>query len=120
MEAKLYNLDILKITTEDDNEFFVKILSTFLNNNKEMVLKMESAFEGKRLTEIGEIAHKMLGSYKHLEINSLIKPLTDLEGLTIGKTLELPHIKDLIEHIKQDSDEVFRGLEREISEISNL
>lgn len=120
MEPKLYNLDILKITTEDDHEFLVKILNTFLNNNKEMLDRLEQSYSAGNFTEIGEIAHKMLGSYKHLEIKSVIKPLTELEGLATGKHLEQGEIRELIDHIVTDSTEVFKGIEKEISEITNL
>ena len=83
-----------------------------------MITKLHVSFMENRLVDIGDAAHKMLGSYKHLEINSVIKQLTELETLSIGKTLDKQLIKDYIDHITIDSEMVFEGLESEILEIS--
>ena len=85
-----------------------------------MVNKLKTFHQEKNLLQIGEVAHKMLGSYKHLEINSVIPQLTELEGLTTGKNIDLVRISSLIEHITRDSEIVFGDLDIEISEIKNL
>lgn len=85
-----------------------------------MVNKLKSCFKENNLIQIGEIAHKMLGSYKHLEINSVIPQLTELEGLTTGKNIDLGRVNDLILHISKDSENVFSGIETEISQINNI
>ena len=83
-----------------------------------MIAKLQISYQENRLIDIGDAAHKMLGSYKHLEINSTIKQLTELETLSVGKTLEKQLIKDYIDRITIDSEKVFEGLESEIVEIN--
>jgi len=105
---------VLKATTEDDSEFFIKILTTFLENNKEQVAKMKSALESKNFLDVGNFAHKMLSSYKHLEVNLLIDSLTKLEMLSVGHHIEPQEIREMVAFVDLHSKDLFEQIAKEI------
>ena len=119
MGTQLYNLDVLKATTEEDTEFFVKILTTFLENNKEMLVKMKTALKSKNFLEVGNFAHKMLSSYKHLEVNLLIDSLTKLEMLSVGHYIEPREIHEMVAFLDMHSKDLFEQLTKEIELVKN-
>lgn len=114
---RLYNLDVLKATTSGDDEFFVKILSTFLKNNQEALVRIKQSFKMQRYLDVGEAAHKMLSSYKHLEVKSLIPTLSELEGLVNGSVLEEEEMKDMIDYLSEVSEQLFGELQAEIDRV---
>lgn len=113
-EERIYNLEVLKITTDGDDEFLLKILNTFLNNNKELLGKIQEALKTNKLQDIGNFSHKMLSSYKHLEVNLLIDPLTKLESLSLGYSLDPKEIKLLVDYLSYYSVRLFAQIEQEI------
>lgn len=115
----MYNLDVLKATTEEDTEFFIKILTTFLQNNKELLAKMKVAFNNKNFIDVGNFAHKMLSSYKHLEVNLLIDPLTKLETLSVGHRMEPEEIQEIIDFLDLNSKYLFEQIAKEIELVKN-
>lgn len=119
LEAPLYNLDVLKATTEEDTEFLIKILTTFLENNQELLTKMKSALKNKNFIDVGNFAHKMLSSYKHLEVNLLIDPLTKLETLSVGHQIESDKIQEMIDFLDLHSKELFEQISKEIELVKN-
>jgi len=119
LEPSLYNLAVLKMTTAGDDDFLIKVLSTFLNNNKDLIARLHKAFEDKKYLEIGDIAHKMLSSYKHLEVNTIIDALTKLETLTFGGEMLEEDVGRMVRFISVQSKKVFEGIENEIMQIKN-
>jgi len=105
---------VLKATTEDDTEFFIKILTTFLENNNELLEKMKVALKNKNFLDVGNFAHKMLSSYKHLEVNLLIDPLTKLEMLSVGHYIEPQEIHQMVTFLDMHSRDLFEQLAKEI------
>ncbi len=120
MKDRLYNLDVLKATTDGDNEFFIKILSTFLANNKDSLSKMQEAVKTKKTEDVGNFAHKMLSSYKHLEVHLLTDVLARLEGLSLGlgQELSLKEVEGMVAYLSVHSVELFGEIEKEIEKVA--
>ena len=76
-----FSLENLKKSVVDDNDFLIVMLETFVTNTYHSLDKMQSYVAVKDWKKTGEVAHKMLSSYKHLEIIHLIPYLNHLEQL---------------------------------------
>jgi hypothetical protein len=110
---------MLKVTTDGDKEFLIKVLSTFLTNNKESLSNMQASVKTGNQEDIGNYAHKMLSSYKHLEVNTLIEVLTKLEGLSMGFKLGKQETKELVNYLSLYSASLYQEIEKEIEQIRN-
>lgn len=109
----LYNLEQLKQSIHHDGEFLVLMLNTFIQTNSESLANMGLALEKKQWKSVGEIAHKMLSSYRHLSINSLLPALARLEKL-IWEEIPQTDIVDNYGLIKRLSEIIFKMLNEEI------
>lgn len=110
----LYNLEQLKESIHHDGEFLVLMLNTFIQTNKESLANMSLAIEKQQWKAVGEMAHKMLSSYRHLDIKSLLPPLTTLEQLIWN---DIPHniIVNDFSFLKSVSEMIFKKLKEEIN-----
>ena len=111
-QVALYNLYELKRIAKDNNEFFIQMLNTFIKNTTENIEKLEKYLTEKNWVQIGETAHKMLPSFRHLEIRPVISDLMEVKE----KTLINPQPEDippLVEHIIDLAQQVISKLEME-------
>ena len=118
VETPLYNLDVLKMTTDGDKEFLVKILTTFLANNRESLANIKEALIHQDMHEIGVFAHKMLSSYRHLEVNLLIDGLVKLEQMSLGFELGMKEVQEIVDYLSFYSNKLFSELEIEIGQVN--
>ena len=87
-----FSLENLKKSVVGDNDFLIVMLETFVTNTYNSLDKMQSFVAVKDWKATGEVAHKMLSSYKHLEIIHLIPYLNNLEQLIWHE----PSLKEII------------------------
>lgn len=113
-EIKCYNLNQLKQSIHHDGEFLILMLSTFIQTNSESLANMGIAIEKKQWKAVGELAHKMLSSYRHLNIETLLPALAMLEKL-IWEKIPLNTILDNYANIKSVSEDIFNKLKDEIN-----
>ena len=109
----LYNLYELKRIAKDNNEFFVRMLNTFINNTTENLKNLDHYLTEKNWEQIGETAHKMLPSFRHLEIQPVISDLLDVKDKTLDN-LKPEDVPSLVKHISDLSYQVITELEQEI------
>ena len=116
--SHLYNLNSLKKTVSDDTNFLVLMLDIFIETNTESLIKLFDALQSKNWKVAGEISHKMLSSFRHLEINEAIADLMWLERLIWEVQLE-EEIFVRYNRIKTLSQQVFNGLTEDIKLIKS-
>jgi CheY-like chemotaxis protein len=113
-QPKPYNLKELEKMAGQDKDFVSKMLLTFIDNAENTILLLPKLLKAKDWEQIGETAHKILPSYRHLEVNGIVSKLVELKNKTLIKpdheavpslvesTLE--EMKSLVSELKQETD----------------
>jgi len=94
------DLSELKAVTKGNDAFFNEMIDTFVENSQEGMEQFRQALENENWEEIGEVAHRLIPSYKHLKINSLVSDLVEVKshaGVAADKEL----IKNLVDEIEE-------------------
>ena len=100
--APLFNLNELKRIAKNDSGFMQKILNTFIDNSKQGVQDMQTFVKEKNWKQIGETAHRLLPSYRHLEVKSVISDLVEIKS----KTIINPSYREVPKLVKKVSTEI--------------
>jgi CheY-like chemotaxis protein len=80
IHPKLYDLSELKIMSGNKPELIAKMLTTFIENSKQALQKFNDALADKDNELIAETAHKILPSYRHLNVNYIVNILIGLRN----------------------------------------
>jgi PAS domain S-box-containing protein len=91
LSPRIYNLAELKKMSGNDNEMIVKMLNTFVDNTETAIENMVKHLREENWEKIGETAHKILPSFRHLEVNTITSYLLEIKT----KTLISPDYKSL-------------------------
>lgn len=112
-ESRLYNLDELKRIANNNPEFIRKMLNTFIKNSKTGLKDMRENLKKQNWDQVGEIAHKLLPSYRHLDVKTVISDLVEIKT----KTIINPDYQDvpyLIKKVSREMHSVILKLRKEI------
>jgi HPt (histidine-containing phosphotransfer) domain-containing protein len=80
---KLYNLGELKKMSNNDDTFIRQTLIIFLENSEEAIAGFRKSLHERNWKTAGELAHKILPSCRHLEIDSIVSSLIEIKSKTI-------------------------------------
>jgi HPt (histidine-containing phosphotransfer) domain-containing protein len=80
IHPKLYNLSELKKMSGNNPELIAKMLTTFIENSEQALHKFNVALTDKDNELIAETAHKILPSFRHLEVNYIVNKLIELKN----------------------------------------
>ncbi len=78
-----YDLTELKQMAGENQEFIDKMILTFIQNSEDLIEKFRLFLPGEKWEEIGEAAHKVLPSYRHLKIDHIVRILTKIKNKTL-------------------------------------
>ena len=109
----LFNLYELKRITRGNKDIFTKMINTFIGNASDAIQSMQKNLKNKNWKNIGETAHKIIPSYKHLDINTVVSDLMELKI----KTLIAPNYEDvpqLINNVSKSTKKIINLLKQEI------
>ncbi len=81
--GQLYDLSELKAMAKNDKDFLVSMLDTFIENLEEGIANMKNGAEKEDWKLVGEIAHKLVPSFEHLQVTPVVKSLKFLEKVTL-------------------------------------
>jgi hypothetical protein len=81
--TKPYKLDELIKISENDSFFVNQALKIFIENSEEAVRNFGQMLEEENWEQIGETAHRILPSYRHLEVETVIPKLVRLKNKSI-------------------------------------
>ncbi|MDN5214370.1 ATP-binding protein [Fulvivirgaceae bacterium BMA12] len=108
----LYNLDEILQFTGERNESLLEVLESFLYNTKNSLLMMDSGVKNKDWQKVSMMAHKMLPSFQHLQVSSMIPILKKLES--INGHSQSSEIGPLVQKVETGAKEVMKALKKEI------
>jgi PAS domain S-box-containing protein len=119
MSPKSYNLFDLKKMANYDESFIIQALNTFISNAKLAVVNLKHYLEEEDWIEIGETAHRILPSFKHLEVDKVIPKLIELKTKTIIDH-DYYNIRELVLETIQEIQKVIEDMKKEISSLNDL
>jgi hypothetical protein len=109
----IYNLSELQKMTGNNNEFLHHAISIFIQSSEEATLNLKKYLEKEEWIKIGEVAHKVLPSYRHLEVNAVIPKLVELNN-RIRHDESDAGIPALVNEIITESEIVVKELKKEL------
>ena len=110
MSDALYNLTEIRKFADNDNSILVAIIDSFIQNNSLNLFTLKDAIEKHDLHTVRNTAHKMLPSYNHFHIMSIIPELKEMEIVEVAQNNVLLQQYYKIEEVSKD---VFAALESE-------
>lgn len=110
MESSSYNLNEIRKFADNDNAILVAIIDSFIQNNSLNLFTLKDAVEKHDLHVIRNTAHKMLPSYNHFHVMSIIPELKEMEIVQEAQNNVLLQHYYKIEEVSKD---VFAALEAE-------
>ncbi len=113
IHPKNYDLTALRTMSGHDPKTIKKMIATFIESSENALQYFETALSEKDWKSIGETAHKILPSYRHLEVNSIVSKLFDLKN----KTLNPDNIDE--DEIKYFTKMVIRSIKKLLAELRN-
>ncbi|MGF1585261.1 MAG: hypothetical protein ACFCUM_08070 [Bacteroidales bacterium] len=109
----LFNLTELQKMAGNNNEFLHHAVSIFVQSSEEAAANFKKYLEQEEWLKIKEIAHKILPSFRHLEVNTVIPKLVELNN-TISFTDEKAVIPALVKKIINEIKIVVKELKKEL------
>ena len=114
--ALLFDVSEIEKFTSSDKTLVNQILDTFVQVSKENLMKLKDAGEREDYIHVGEIAHRMLSSYRQLKIESASNILLELEKLlyqgneTIAIAADVKAAIAMVENISKDVFDQIRNM----------
>ena len=104
----MYDLSEIKKFADNDNSILVAIIESFIQNNSLNLFTLKDAVEKHDLHVVRNTAHKMLPSYNHFHIMSIVPELKEME---IVEDSSNAHLLSNYYKIEEVSKQVFAALE---------
>lgn len=108
-----YNLDDLRGTTGGNESFFNTMINTFVSNTESNLKMMQHFLHKEDWKNIGEMAHKMIPSCRHLKMYQLVIQLEKIEDLSLRKK-KYGTIPEKVKEFSDTSSKVIEELKNEI------
>ena len=108
----LYDLRELRAVTRKNREFYNEMIQTFISNAQNGIEQIKSAFEKQQWEVIRETAHRLIPSYKHLEVKRVVSDLVELKNRA-EKGPSCDRLSGLIDRIEKETIEVVEQLKQE-------
>jgi len=113
-KPKTYDLsDLLKMA--DGNQPFIRsMLVTFIENSENTIHLFKKYMDEENWMEIGETAHKILPSYKHLKVKNIVSKLIELK-IMILENKKYKKVPNLIKETINSMEELLEDLREEVN-----
>ncbi|MEA3478875.1 MAG: ATP-binding protein [Bacteroidota bacterium] len=111
--TSLYDLNELRSVTKDNPVFFNEMIETFEENATRGIEQIQGAYRNKEWHEIRETTHRLIPSFKHLSVKSVVSDLIELKNISSQEPDE-ERISSLITKINNKTTRVLRGLKNEL------
>jgi PAS domain S-box-containing protein len=85
LTPKPYDLSDLRKMSNYNDQLVKNMISTFIENSENALQSFEKNLSEENWKEIGETAHKILPSYRHLAIDKVVQKLVDIKNKTLVK-----------------------------------
>ncbi len=111
---ELFSLEEIKRFADNDTAILISIIDSFVQNNALNLIMLKEAVSKNDLHVIRNTAHKMLPSYNHFHVFSIIPELKELEIIENNSNGD---IKTYYAKIESTSKKLFNSLNRECSRL---
>lgn len=112
---KKYNLELLKEQCGDDKNFYNEMLDIFIRSTQEGIAGIEDAYAKKDMKMLGHYAHKIISPCRHIEAETLIPLLKEMEDKAEQQELSPERAGLLLEQIKKEANQLMEEIKSEIS-----
>ncbi|MCJ7716810.1 MAG: ATP-binding protein, partial [Anaerolineales bacterium] len=109
--STLFNLHELRSVTKENEAFFNEMIQTFIGNAKAGIETIKNAHKAEDWQAIRETAHRLIPSYKHLEIKTVVSNLIELKNRSEHNP-DSDRLSLLITKIEKETTEVVNQLNR--------
>lgn len=116
---RFYNLDQMKLFAGGNNEQEIQIIKTFINSASMSIDQMKQSCENIDYMGIKNIAHRLLTSYGHLEVDPALKVLEILDKIDPENVSNPSEIFRLINKLESINKLLFVQLQEEIAMIND-
>ncbi len=107
--GKITDLSYLEMVSDGDEDFINQVVSSFIENNKEIVDKLQEEKEAENWQEMGRLIHKMKPSLEMVGLTPLKEKIISAEANLKSETNipdTLPIVDEIIENCKQAIEEL--------------
>lgn len=111
-----FDLDDLIKASGGNDEFVIRMIKLFISSTEDSLRNIEQLIAKNDFRKVNLIVHKMIPSYKHLNIFAAVKELQLIE-INTREEKNIEEIKKKIEHVKVVSEKVISELINEISRL---
>ncbi len=108
-----FNLDELKQLANGDDAFVAEMIQVFINTTNSGLADMEKALAEEDWENLANYAHKIVPPCRHLQANTLLKKLKDIELLIRDKG-KTEGMNERVADAKADALEIVSLLEKEL------
>ena len=107
-----YNLSDLRKVAKNNDLFINEMLKKFISNAKKNVKLMNIYLGKKQWKDLGEIAHKMIPSFRHLHMDQIVEILEETEKLALHEK-NYTEIGDKVKRLTFEIHSIVEALKKE-------
>lgn len=89
------------------------MISTFIDNATQQMQLLRYHEKEKNWQLLGEAAHKMIPSYRHLKINEIVEMLTGIETAALHDK-EYKDLNKKVDKVCRQTEVIFKDLKKEL------
>ncbi|HYV92815.1 MAG TPA: ATP-binding protein [Chitinophagales bacterium] len=117
--GKLFSLEYLKKTSGADQRFIIGMLQTFITNNGNHLQMLDEALAANDWKLLHRVTHKMIPSFRYLQVNVLESKLKMLEKISEEKT-SWEEVPGIVREIKLVTEKLLNLLAEEIKNLQQV
>jgi hypothetical protein len=114
-----YDLKELRKITRNDSSLLANMLGIFIKNCQDGIRDLNQYLREENWKNIGETAHKILPSFRHLEVHSVVNDLVKIKEKTII-TGDYRGVPELVSGVIDSMSRIVTLLKAELKEIQHL
>lgn len=118
ISPKPYNLGELKKMTGKDKTDLAQMINIFIKNSEQTIKTFDRELKDENWEQIGEAAHKILPSFRHLEVNSVISDLLEIKTKTLIQK-EYSSVSPIVENVIKEMGKIVSELRKEVAQLHN-
>ncbi|MFP4489214.1 MAG: ATP-binding protein, partial [Bacteroidales bacterium] len=111
----LYDLSGLKEMIGSNKHAYNRVLNEFITNSQNTINLFKESMDAGDWTRIGKASHKILPSYRHLKVNSVIPNLEEINRRT-GVDSNADTMPELLDKTIRSMEKVLDAIKKELSE----
>ncbi|WP_266203470.1 ATP-binding protein [Pontibacter kalidii] len=120
-EAKeLYDLSEMRLFTGDDHQALAAVLEVLVKDQEQNLEQLRQAADTQDWEAAGNMAHKMLTAFKHMKAHTVTPHLMQLEQALHTGHQEGTVLKQAVEAVQPQVQQVLRALQRELQSINEM